>query len=212
MLTFLTLYPLVVFPGALSSLLSPLSSLLSPLSLFPSLSISPLFPSTLCPLPSTLCPLPSAFCPLPRRPIAGQGMIGAMDMGGSSTQLIMFNGTLGVAAVEESQFWSHSWLRYGAEIVRERVLQRVLEVNSNSSSSSAGDVVQIANPCALVGHFEVIDADNSMVGTGDGRACIAQIEHVLWADTIDLRHDGELLVEEVGLDGVATLPGEPLRS
>jgi len=187
------------------------------------------------------------------KPIAGQGMIGAMDMGGSSTQLIMFNGTGPLEFVQESHFWSHSWLRYGSEIVRQRVLQRVHAVHisassqgdasgnsdvngsegneksssdksgiaegvpsegsSNSTGAGAGPV-QIANPCALVGHFEPLDDDTVLVGTGRGLDCISQIEHVLWADTIDLQtREGQLLVQEVGLDGTATLlPPSALQS
>jgi hypothetical protein len=51
----------------------------------------------------------------------GARLVGALDMGGSSTQLVLHTGTPRGQRVEESHFWSHSWLSYGVEKVRERV-------------------------------------------------------------------------------------------
>lgn len=52
-------------------------------------------------------------------------MLGALDMGGSSTQLIFYNGTNDDRKVHADDFWSHSWLNYGAHRIQERVLDYI---------------------------------------------------------------------------------------
>lgn len=49
-------------------------------------------------------------------------MIGALDMGGSSNQLVIYNASESSEKVQSTDFWSHSWLHYGVERIRERVL------------------------------------------------------------------------------------------
>mmetsp|Transcript_1039 Transcript_1039/g.1717 ORF Transcript_1039/g.1717 Transcript_1039/m.1717 type:complete len:572 (-) Transcript_1039:896-2611(-) len=181
-------------------------------------------------------------------PVEGVDMIGALDMGGSSTQLILFNGTRGGGdthdgnvdsdtgttaqsqRVTDSDFWSHSWLRYGVETVRYRVLKRIYEMHISAAPKNAGsggaddddgggdsgdgdgrastdhdissNVTAIANPCALKGHYDVYDDENVLVGTGEGAKCVHLIEQILWADFIDLDEDaGELTIQEVAVDG-----------
>lgn len=53
-------------------------------------------------------------------------MLGALDMGGSSTQLIFYNGTKDYKKVNADDFWAHSWLNYGVERIQERVLSHLL--------------------------------------------------------------------------------------
>lgn len=55
-------------------------------------------------------------------PIEGTEMLGALDMGGSSTQLIYMEkeAQKGVP-VKKEDFWLHSWLNYGVETMRGRV-------------------------------------------------------------------------------------------
>jgi hypothetical protein len=55
------------------------------------------------------------------RPIEEAQLVGALDMGGSSTQLVLHTGTPRGQRVQENHFWSHSWVSYGVEKVRERV-------------------------------------------------------------------------------------------
>jgi hypothetical protein len=58
-------------------------------------------------------------------PIEGMPMLGALDMGGSSTQLIFFNGTRDAKKVHADDFWAHSWLNYGAHRIQQRVLDYI---------------------------------------------------------------------------------------
>eukprot|EP01031_Cornospumella_fuschlensis_P040424 gene40424-49263_t len=58
-------------------------------------------------------------------PIQGKPLLGALDMGGSSTQLIFFNGTRDAGKIRADDFWSHSWLNYGVHRVQERVLDYI---------------------------------------------------------------------------------------
>lgn len=58
----------------------------------------------------------------------GAKLVGALDMGGSSTQLVLHTGTPQGQRVNESHFWSHSWLSYGVEKVRERLWHHFVHV------------------------------------------------------------------------------------
>lgn len=60
-------------------------------------------------------------------PIEGKPLLGALDMGGSSTQLIFYNGTSDARKIHADDFWSHSWLNYGVQRVHERVLNYILQ-------------------------------------------------------------------------------------
>lgn len=62
-----------------------------------------------------------------RSPVPGAQLVGALDMGGSSTQLVLHTGTPPGQRVQEGHFWSHSWLSYGVERMRERVWNHFVE-------------------------------------------------------------------------------------
>lgn len=109
--------------------------------------------------------------------LTGSPMVGALDMGGSSTQLIFHTSTKPNQAVQEQDFWSHSWLNYGVEKVRERVWMHLVTVYKNLSistphtpSTSTPPEQTISNPCAFADHRVSIDG-NTLVGTGDRVGC-----------------------------------------
>jgi hypothetical protein len=56
-----------------------------------------------------------------RVPVADTLMLGALDMGGSSTQLIFHTGTDAGRPVSEEDFWSHSYLSMGVNTMRDSV-------------------------------------------------------------------------------------------
>ena len=73
------------------------------------------------------------------RPVEGTVMLGALDMGGSSTQLIFHTGTDPSRPVQSTDFWSHSYLSMGVNTMREHVWGLLFE-------EQHGEVVLISNP------------------------------------------------------------------
>jgi len=128
-------------------------------------------------------------------PVKDKSMVGALDMGGSSTQLIFFNGSLSSGqAVSEESFWSHSWLNFGVEIIREKVLKHVHNAyvsdleseDKNNSDVSESDeneeksLVVLSNPCGQLDHEYIYNERFVLRGTGDGRECVEIIKSVIW--------------------------------
>ena len=137
-----------------------------------------------------------------------KAMVGALDMGGSSTQLIFHTGTEPGQAIQNDDFWSHSWLNFGVERVRERVWQNLIEsysmsvgLHSNSSEVTVavilddnGDIMPliatdkvvtvVENPCTFIGHEEEHSEAFSFIGTGSGQKCVEVIKQVIWPEGI----------------------------
>lgn len=114
------------------------------------------------------------------RPIPGTKLIGALDMGGSSTQMIYH---LGSEGTDEGDFWSHSWAAYGATSAREKVWAHIIgshleaaevdmelpeeenmdgmvsvEIPMDGSSEGKGSTaLHIPNPCSYRGHEEEVE-------------------------------------------------------
>lgn len=127
-------------------------------------------------------------------PMAGHPLLGALDMGGSSTQLIFYNGTLDARKLHADDFWAHSWLNYGAIRVRERVLDYLL-------SQQDGSVPEVLNHCGFRNHMEGREATNgntsyTFIGTGQSEKCIAAIEKVLWP-TAATSHGTSLPIDDI---------------
>ena len=122
-------------------------------------------------------------------PIEGAELLGALDMGGSSTQLIYMekDPVLGEPVVK-NDFWLHSWLNFGVDKMRSKVEDRVIEkfvvqrrtsieqveinvegevsiatsdLNDTTDESKDGEVVQIKNPCAFTGFDDVREYNGS---------------------------------------------------
>lgn len=130
-------------------------------------------------------------------------MLGDLDMGGSSTQLIFFNGTKDVRKVHADDFWSHSWLNFGAQRVQERVLDHIyityiadmkaggVNVSIEKSNSSndgeeekdkdcCHDPIVVPNPCGFRDHTMPYFSHIIFKGTGEGEKCMEIIERVIW--------------------------------
>jgi len=133
--------------------------------------------------------------------VKGSTIIGALDMGGSSNQLIIYNGTSSSdARVEGSHFWSHSWLRFGAEMVRERVLKYIYDTQTSTdvpvpvvgevqvegvvaaNTNQTTTLLYLQNPCALQDHTEPYLHNYVFVGTGQPDACVKLLEHIMWIE------------------------------
>jgi hypothetical protein len=159
------------------------------------------------------------FC----RVVEGSTIIGAMDMGGSSNQLIIYNGTDTDAKVEGSHFWSHSWLRFGAEMVRERIHRYMYqtqtggeaqlplgEVVSEAMFNSSADVIYLQNPCGLLDHTEPYIGNYVFIGTGQPDECVRSLEHIMWIEGTETgATEAEILREDA--DILDTLNSAPFR-
>lgn len=117
--------------------------------------------------------------------LPGTSIVGALDMGGSSNQLILFNAeeaALELRAarrVDHSLFWSHSWLDFGAERVHQRVADFLLR---NHSSEAAAEAV-VPNPCGFTGHDALHESSAVLRGTGRGEDCLQALRHTLWGES-----------------------------
>lgn len=120
-------------------------------------------------------------------PIEGRPMIGALDMGGSSTQLIFYNGTNDARKVHADDFWSHSWLNFGVIRVHQRVYDFLYHNYLDHSScdsfyheSEACEIFLIPNPCSFKGYRHQYKDNVVFEGTGEGEKCFHIIERVIW--------------------------------
>lgn len=145
-------------------------------------------------------------------PIDETKLVGALDMGGGSTQLIFYTHTGGKEKVKDEHFWSHSWLNFGVERIKDRTFEYLVSKYIDSAETSdqvaviierfdrhghklapgstANDYVEvkhleISNPCGFFGQREIIDDRTVLVGSGDGQTCQKLIEQVIWSNAAD---------------------------
>ena len=98
-------------------------------------------------------------------------------MGGSSTQLIFYNGQDNHSFVDASHFWSHSYLNYGVQRIRDATM-KYISSTVRASFNKQGKYV-IENPCLLRGYSTEYD-DMIFNGTGNVLACQKFIRKVVW--------------------------------
>lgn len=119
------------------------------------------------------------------------GVLGALDMGGASTQIIFDPLHLGGKEEEGEEeeggqsikkeddriraddFWANSYLSYGVAEVRQRAWESLAPIGGK------GGVV--ANPCTFKGHEDELNGWK-LVGTGDSEACAELMRQVLWGE------------------------------
>lgn len=103
--------------------------------------------------------------------VPGVDMVGALDMGGSSTQVIVNKDSKEGQKVKKEDFWSYSWINYGVEKVREKVEELV----------AAGDGGK--NPCTPAGYsMEHEESGKTLTGSGDPSRCYEMVTEVIWQD------------------------------
>ena len=172
------------------------------------------------------------------RRLSGSDMVGALDMGGGSTQLIFYSRQASTSSdtsdtvenehmdresfvadlstpVNEDEFWSHSWLGFGAETIRARIEQRLIVRASAARQpqvrSDQGDIVMdIHNPCTQVGYTSLVSlADGShsseqingatqylLIGTGQPEQCTSLLFDLLWPSNTCSREIPEGIANE----------------
>lgn len=109
-------------------------------------------------------------------------LLGALDMGGSSTQLIFYNGNEDSKIISPDNFWSHSWLNFGVEKVREKVEQFIIETKESLPSESPLKVFN--NPCTFNGYEYTFSNGVVLKGTGNALECVDIIRQVIWPDNL----------------------------
>eukprot|EP00981_Chlorochromonas_danica_P014747 scaffold8739_cov173-Ochromonas_danica.AAC.6 len=145
-------------------------------------------------------------------PVDDMPLLGALDMGGSSTQLIFYNGTLDGHKVHADDFWSHSWLNYGVVRVHERVLDYIQAEHIHASlARSMDNMTRAINEASIdldVGGEAILVEDilesgrcgeviipnpcgflNHRFLRGESEQCIDIIEKVIWPNDNNLRKD-----------------------
>jgi len=129
-----------------------------------------------------------------------QTLVGALDLGGSSTQIVFQHMEDSGAALNQSDFWVQSYLAYGVDTIRYRLWSHLTRhVAPMDPAVVAGAAVE--NPCAFSGHQEWFKG-HRLVGTGEAELCGKEIRKMLW----DEEHERCTPHEPCGLDGVRHPP------
>jgi hypothetical protein len=131
------------------------------------------------------------------------GLLGALDMGGSSTQIVYMPAATTTTAttttatatatsndpkqttrprqlMEEDHF-STSYLEYGVDRFRERLWDTWIQDRKKEDANYGDDACStklIDNPCTFVG-YEIEWKGYTMVGTGDATACVNQVQRLI---------------------------------
>lgn len=131
---------------------------------------------------------------------ATQTLVGALDLGGSSTQIVFQHMEDSGAALDQSDFWVQSYLAYGVDTIRYRLWSHLTRhLAPMDPAVVAGAAVE--NPCAFSGHEEWFKG-HRLVGTGEAGLCGKEIRRMLW----DEEHERCTPHAPCGLDGVRHPP------
>jgi apyrase len=146
------------------------------------------------------------------------GPLGALDMGGSSTQIVYLPGTNPCENEEAchdemelpsklngDDFFSTSYLAYGVDQFRERLWDTLVERQQQEEKQyqdACGDKY-IDNPCGFKG-YELEWKGYTLVGTGDTAACVVQVQRLIPHHEDEVHEDEFLPGTRVG--GVAHPP------
>jgi Golgi nucleoside diphosphatase len=126
--------------------------------------------------------------------------IGALDMGGSSTQLVFLPVRTAAAAdweatschatpttsheiplrLQGEDFFATSYLSYGVDQFRERLWNHWVQQHENEQrrSPKSCDAKMIENPCSFRG-YRLEWRGYTLVGTGDADQCVAEVQRLI---------------------------------
>ena len=125
-------------------------------------------------------------------------MVGAFDMGGASIQLIFHKGVgLGLGQdliIKKDDFWSYSWLNFGVERIREKVLHLLLHFSQSTSVAINNDeyittttdepsdslVTYVENPCTFLGYEYNWNETHTIKGTGRSEQCVQLLKQLIY--------------------------------
>jgi Golgi nucleoside diphosphatase len=121
--------------------------------------------------------------------------LGALDMGGSSTQIVYNTKELAEVAdgdevpLSSDNFFVRSYLSFGADAVRVKLLEQLIAERKEDDNSSSSSTAGIANPCVFRNYPHEHEG-YTFTGTGDAALCSSQIASVLKFDKSNI--DGVL--------------------
>ncbi|KAL9179749.1 hypothetical protein ACHAXT_007719 [Thalassiosira profunda] len=138
------------------------------------------------------------YVPQHTHDVKKHGPLGALDMGGSSTQIV-YRGGAGSSDgerydapdhLDDEQFFSTSYLSYGADQFRERLWDMWVSEYAEKAPAETNDehgLPVIFNPCSFVG-YQMSYRGYSLLGTGNALLCAEQINRLIphHDDVIDL--------------------------
>lgn len=119
-------------------------------------------------------------------------------MGGSSTQLIFYTGDETNVAIHPDNFWSHSWLNFGVDKIRERLNKQLVSegVNHANTEETESGLVVIHNPCYFQGYDLAYDTGIIVRGSGDSVQCMNELKNLLWPNNSCIK---DAIVDDQGL-------------
>lgn len=124
-----------------------------------------------------------------------EAIIGALDMGGSSTQIVFQHVDDNQMELDESDFWVQSYLAYGVDTIRYRLW------NYLTSHAPPDESMDVENPCSFAGHVENFKG-HRLIGSGRADECGEKIRRMLW----DEMHVSCTAESPCGIDGVRHPP------
>ena len=146
------------------------------------------------------------------------GPLGALDMGGSSTQIVYLPGTNPCENQEAchdemelpsklngDDFFATSYLAYGVDQFRERLWDTWVERQQQQEQQyqdACGDKY-IDNPCGFKG-YELEWKGYTLIGTGDTAECVKQVQQLIPHD--DKVHDSDDILPGNQVGGVEHPP------
>lgn len=127
-----------------------------------------------------------------------KGPLGAMDMGGSSTQIVYVPGAEPTSSndddgegssedddddmpsrLDEDSFFSVSHLAYGVDTMRRRFWDTLIQDRENQClETEECKSKPIPNPCSFPG-YELERNGYTFVGTGDAEGCVKQVQRLI---------------------------------
>jgi hypothetical protein len=122
------------------------------------------------------------YVPQTKHDVRAHGPLGALDMGGSSTQIV-FHGVKRddvPSHLHDDEFFSVSYLSFGADQFRLRLWDLwVHDTKQNTSQDTiVGDRNVILNPCSFVG-YEIEYKGHVLLGTGNSVECSEQVNRLI---------------------------------
>jgi GDA1/CD39 (nucleoside phosphatase) family len=118
-----------------------------------------------------------------------QSILGALDMGGSSTQMVFFHAPHNATRndhqcgpwqqpLHPQQFFSTSYLSYGVDQLRERLWDLLVHESAQVGQVKDDSTLPVSNPCFNAG-FTTEWRSRTLMGIGDADLCSRYIQRLL---------------------------------
>lgn len=134
-----------------------------------------------------------------------KGPLGALDMGGASTQVVFHpapSAAPAPALLPTDDFWGYSFLGYGVDQIRSRLWDRLAAAAAaGGPENSNGKRREVRDPCGFAG-FTQAWRGADLVGAGDAEGCARALRDAVWGGECENHlSDGDR--RPCDIDGVA---------